>query len=877
MKKIGLNELREMFLSFYESKDHYRRQSYSLIPDGDKSLLIINSGMAPLKAYFSGSETPPSKRMTTSQKCIRTGDIENVGYTDRHGTFFEMLGSFSFGDYFKKESLVWGWEFITQVLKMPEDKIWATVYEEDMEAKEIWEKEIGLPSERIVALGKEHNFWEIGTGPCGPCSEIYFDRGAERGCGQADCKPGCDCDRYIEFWNHVFTQYNKDDQGNYSDLTYKNIDTGMGLERIAVVMQDVNSIFDVDTIKVILDAICHKAKVTYGKSKNKQDISLRIITDHLRSVCFMIGDGILPSNEGRGYVLRRLLRRAARHGRLLGIEGTFLAQLSETLVKASGAAYPELVEKKDYLEKIILLEEAKFADTIDQGEAMINEAIKEMKKEGLSVLPGEKAFKLYDTYGFPLELTQEILEESGLTTDIDEFKSHMEKQRKQARAARRPGEEDGWSDSGLDFELEIPTKFVGYHTLDHTGKVLQIFKDGQATTSLNEGETGRLICDETPFYAEGGGQTTDTGIMYNDGCSLEVLEVSRLKSAFVHKILCLKGQVSVNDNLTCLVNGPRRFATARNHTATHLLHKALREVLGDHVQQAGSQVSPVGLRFDFNHYQALTDEELKKIEDYVNDAIDFFPEVNIREIPMKQATEEGITALFGEKYGEWVRVVSVDNYSQELCGGTHVKNAGEIGSFMITSEAGIASGVRRIEALTGRGVLQAAKDKQAILEDAALILKVSPQGISNKIHAVTEEVKSLKKEVEDYKKANLGDSMEQIIGDSQIINGTRLVVQSFKDYSIQDLREISDKIKDGHKETVMVLATTNEDKVTFMVAITDDLLDKGYHAGKMIKEIAGAAGGSGGGKADMAQAGAKDPSKIPGAFKVAQELMEAII
>ena len=876
MEKTGLNELREMFLSFYQSKDHYRRQSYSLIPEGDKSLLIINSGMAPLKPYFAGVETPPSKRMTTSQKCIRTGDIENVGYTDRHGTFFEMLGSFSFGDYFKKESIVWGWEFITQVLKMPVDKIWATVYEEDTEAKEIWENEIGLPSERIVPLGKEHNFWEIGTGPCGPCSEIYFDRGAERGCGQADCKPGCDCDRYIEFWNHVFTQYNKDDQGNYTDLTYKNIDTGMGLERIAVVMQDVDSIFDVDTIKIILDGICQRANVVYGHGKNKQDISLRIITDHLRSVTFMIADGILPSNEGRGYVLRRLLRRAARHGRLLGIQGTFLAELSADVVKVSGDAYPELIEKGDYVKKIIALEEEKFADTIDQGEALINDAIKEMKKEGTKVLSGGKAFKLYDTYGFPLELTQEILEESGLTTNIDEFTMHMEKQRKQARNARKSGEEEGWSDSGLDFELAIPTGFVGYDSLDNKGKVLHIFKDNQETDSLNEGETGRIICDETPFYPEGGGQSTDTGIMYNDGCSLEVLEAYKLKGAIIHKVICHKGEVKLNDNLTCLVNAPRRFATARNHTATHLLHKALREVLGDHVQQAGSHVSAEGLRFDFNHFQGLTPEELQRVEEYVNDAIDFFPEVKVREIPMKQATEEGITALFGEKYGEWVRVVSVENYSQELCGGTHVKNAGEIGSFMIVSESGIASGVRRIEAVTGRGVLSAAKEKETILENASLILKVSSQGIPHKLHSVMDEIKSLKKEVESHKKAELGDSMEQIIGDSKIINGTRLVIQSFKDYSIQDLREISDEIKANHKETVMVLATTNEDKVTFMVSITDDLLDKGYHAGKMIKEIANAAGGSGGGKADMAQAGAKDPSKIQDAFKVAEKIMESI-
>jgi alanyl-tRNA synthetase len=649
----------------------------------------------------------------------------------------------------------------------------------------------------------------------------------------------------------------------------------MGLERIAVVMQDVNSIFDVDTIKIILDAICKKANVVYGHGKNKQDISLRIITDHLRSLCFMIADGILPSNEGRGYVLRRLLRRAARHGRLLGIQGTFLSELSEIVVKVSGDAYPELVEKRDYIKKIIDIEEDKFASTIDQGEAMINDAIKDMKKEGKTVLSGEAAFKLYDTYGFPLELTQEILEESGLKTDIDEFKSHMDKQRKQARAARKSGEDKGWSDSGIDIELDCPTQFVGYDSLDNIGKVLHIFKDNLETGELQQGDTGRIICDETPFYAEGGGQSTDTGIMYNDGCSLEVLEVTKIKGAIVHKVACLKGQVKLNDHLTCLVSLPRRFATARNHTATHLLHKALREVLGDHVQQAGSQVTADGLRFDFNHYQGLTPEELQKVEGYVNNAIDLFPKVSIKEITMKQATEEGITALFGEKYGEWVRVVSVENFSQELCGGTHVKNVGEIGSFMIQSEAGVASGVRRIEAVTGRGVLKAAKASEAVIENAAAILKVTPNAITQKIQTVTEEIKSLKKEAEEHKKASLGNSMDQIIQDSKLFNGVRLITQSFEDYTIQDLRGVSDDIKASQKETVMVLATTSEDKVTFMVAVTDDLLDKGYHAGKMIKEIATAAGGSGGGKADMAQAGAKDPSKITEAFKVAEKLVES--
>lgn len=875
MKKIGLNQLREMFLSFYESKGHYRRQSFSLIPDGDKSLLIINSGMAPLKPFFAGLETPPSPRMTTCQKCIRTGDIENVGYTDRHGTFFEMLGSFSFGDYFKKESLIWGWEFITQVLEMPEDKIWASVYEKDQEAYDIWVNDIGLPKERIVALGKDDNFWEIGTGPCGPCSEIYFDRGEEYGCGREGCKPGCDCDRYIEFWNHVFTQYNRDDAGNYSDLAHKNIDTGMGLERIACVMQDVDSIFAVDTIKFVLDAICEKSGIPYTQGKSKEDVSTRIITDHLRSITFMIADGILPGNEGRGYVLRRLLRRAARHGRNLGIQGPFLSDLSRYVVQVSGEAYPELRVKKDYIHKIISVEEDKFASTIGQGEEIILEYIQSMEKEGIQVLSGERAFKLYDTYGFPLELTQEILEESGYQADVDGFQEHMENQRQQARAARKSDEDEGWSEMELTFTLEHPTIFVGYDTLENRGRVLYTFRENATVPSLKEGETGKIILDQTPFYAEGGGQSTDLGVMYCDGCSLEVLKVTRSKEAFLHEVIVRKGEVKPGDMVQCLVAAPRRYATARNHTATHLLHNALREVLGDHVQQAGSSVTPEGLRFDFHHFQALTTDEIQKVEEYVNERISFFPDVTTREVPMEQAQQEGVIALFGEKYGDWVRVVSVGDYSKELCGGTHVKNGGQIGAFQILSESGVASGVRRMEAVTGMGVLKVAKEMESTIQKTAETLKTSPHVLLQKAQNISEELKLLKKEVEEFKKSSMGSSLEQWMEAAKEINGVRLVTHSFKDYTIQDLRALSDEIKQKYSNLILVFATVNEDKVTFMVSITDDLLEKGYHAGQMIKRIAEAAGGGGGGKADMAQAGGKDPNKIPEAFQVAEEIIQA--
>lgn len=876
MEKIGLNELREMFLSFYEAKGHYRRKSYSLIPESDKSLLIINSGMAPLKPYFAGLETPPSKRMTTCQKCIRTGDIDNVGYTDRHGTFFEMMGSFSFGDYFKKESLEWGWEFVIDYLKMPEDKLWASVYEEDDEAYDIWKNIIGLPEERIVKLGKEDNFWEIGTGPCGPCSEIYYDRGEEHGCGRENCKPGCDCDRYLEFWNHVFTQFNKDDEGNYTELQHKNIDTGMGLERIALIMQDVDSIYAVDTLQSIIDEICRVSGKKYTKGKSKEDVSIRIITDHLRSISFMIADGILPGNEGRGYVLRRLLRRAIRHGHILGIDGMFLADLSKHVISVSADAYPELKEKADYMHKMITAEEEKFSLTIKQGEEIIKDYIAEMEREGNKILSGEKVFKLYDTYGFPLELTQEILKEHGYKTDVEDFNRHMNQQKQQAREARKGDDEEAWKDKDLKLNIDTASIFTGYNNLEDEGIVLEIYKENLPVDSLKTEEVGRILLDRTPFYAEGGGQSYDIGVIYCDNCSLEVLEVKRQDNGILHKVIVRKGILNKKDKVKSLVAGPRRNSTAQNHTATHLLHKALREVLGDHVEQAGSSVDPKGLRFDFSHFQAMTAEEIERVEAIVNAQISLFPEVKTEEMPIDEALNEGVMALFDEKYEDIVRVVSVGNFSKELCGGTHVKNAGQIGAFKIVSEAGVASGVRRIEAVTGLGVLNALKDAEKLVNETSLKLKVKPEYLLQRAEGLTKEFKALKQEILSLKKDNLEGNLQSFLDSAKTIGKARFISHIFENSSIKELREVSDQLKAGNNDLVMVLAAPEETKLSLIVSVSDGLLDQGYHAGRLIKEIAPIIGGSGGGKADMAQAGGKDSSKLQEAFNKAEELLTKI-
>lgn len=872
MEKLGLNKIRELFLSFYESKGHYRRQSFPLIPEKDKSLLLINSGMAPLKPYFSGLETPPSKRMTTCQKCIRTGDIENVGHTSRHGTFFEMLGSFSFGDYFKEQSLTWGWEFITQVLKMPTDKLWATVYENDDQAYDIWKDIIGMPEERIVRLGKDDNFWEIGTGPCGPCSEIYFDRGEKYGCGDPDCKPGCDCDRYVEFWNHVFTQFSKDDEGNYTDLAHPNIDTGMGIERLACIMQGVDSIFDVDTIQYILKEVVRVSGVEYKDGEAETDVSIRIITDHLRSMTFMIGDGITPGNEGREYVLRRLIRRAARHGRILGIEGSFLSKLCGKVIDVSAGAYPELEKRRVMIQKVVSAEEDRFAATIDQGMKIINGYIDELKKDGNKVLDGRKAFKLHDTYGFPIDLTREILEESGYTVDIEGFETAMAEQKDRSHV-EQDMEGAGWDEASVDFMTDEETVFTGYDTIVDHSIVKSILCDNKPVSSVKEGDSCVIVLDRTPFYAESGGQASDTGYIYNDNCKVEITDVKKVNKVFTHKATILSGELRTGDTVEAMPLAVARNRTSANHTATHMLQKALQEVLGDHVKQSGSSVTKDGLRFDFNHFQAMTADEIKRVEDTVNDKISHFIDVTTDVMSAEEAFETGAMALFGEKYGDTVRVVSIGDYSKELCGGTHVKNSGQIGAFKILSESGVASGVRRIEAVTGLGILEKYNEDEAIINDTAAAVKSKRDMLAEKSAALMDEVKALKKEIEELKKAEMNKGLENLIDEAREINGRRLITKQFDDYNINDLRALSDTIKAENKNVAMVFAAVSGGRVTFLVSLTDDLVQDGLHAGKMIKEIAAAAGGGGGGKADMAQAGAKDPGRVQDAFDKAAELL----
>lgn len=871
MKKLGLNEIREKFKNFYIEKGHYPAPSASLIPKNDKSLLIINSGMAPLKAYFLGQENPPAKRMTTCQKCIRTGDIENVGLTSRHGTFFEMLGNFSFGDYFKKESLAWGWEFLTKVMEMPSDRLWATIYKEDDDAYEIW-KSLGMKEDHIVRLGKEDNFWEIGLGPCGPDSEIFFDRGEEYKCDNSDCKPGCDCDRFIEVWNHVFSQFSKEEDGSYSNLEHPNIDTGMGLERMACLMQGVDSIFDIDTIRYILDGVSEASGIKYNEGNQKADVSMRIITDHLRSMVFMIADTITPSNEGRGYVLRRLIRRAARHGRMLGISEGFLSGMSERVIKVSGDAYPELVEKQEYIKKIISAEEKQFMATLSQGESIIEEYIEELKNEGKDILDGEKAFKLYDTYGFPLELTEEILQENGITTDTEGFASAMKKQKETARKGRKDTQDTGWSDESID--LNIPeTDFEGYDKASTKSKVLAIVSDGKSIEESSAGNTLAMFLDKTPFYAEGGGQVSDNGFMFNDSAKVFVESVSKSKGLYKHIVKVEEGTISVGDTLTSEINVIKRNNTARNHTATHLLQAALRKVLGGHIQQAGSLVNERELRFDFNHFEAMSKNQVEEVQELVNEEINKFTDVLTCETSIDEAKKMGAMALFGEKYGENVRVVSCGDFSIELCGGTHISNTGQIGCFKIISESGVASGVRRIIAITGAAVLEDNLKKDETISEVAELLKVKSNQLVSKIKSTVDENKTLKKELEDLKKANIGSEIDDIIKSAETIGEIKLITKEFSDYNINDLRDISDEVKSKLSSVVMVLATTVGEKVTLLVSISDDLLDKGYHAGKTIKELAKYIGGGGGGKADMAQAGGKNPEGVSKAFEVAKELL----
>ena len=880
MKKYGVNELRKMYLEFFESKDHLSMNSFSLVPHNDNSLLLINAGMAPLKPYFTGQEIPPRKRVTTCQKCIRTGDIENVGKTARHLTFFEMLGNFSFGDYFKHEAIAWSWEFLTEVLGMDPERLYPSIYGEDDEAFDIWTKEIGVPAEKITRFYRDENgdcdnFWEHGAGPCGPCSEIYYDRGEKYGCGDPNCKVGCECDRFMEVWNNVFTQFNGDGHGNYEELENKNIDTGMGLERLAVVVQDVDSVFDIDTMKAIRDRICEIAKKTY-QTDAMDDVSIRLITDHIRSATFMISDGIMPSNEGRGYVLRRIIRRAARHGRLLGIEGRFLANLSETVIAESKDGYPELEEKREFILKVLTQEEEKFNKTIDQGLSILDEMQKEMTEAGTKVLSGENAFKLYDTYGFPMDLTQEILEEKGFTIDEDGFKKCMDEQREKARSARKETNYMGADATVYDeIDVNITTEFVGYDRLTHESKVTVLTSETELVEALSDGEVGTIIVEQTPFYATMGGQCADHGVIETAEGSFQVEDTINLRGGRVgHVGKMVSGMIKVGDTVTLKVEEKRRSLTMRNHSATHLLQKALREVLGSHVEQHGSYVDADRLRFDFSHFAPMTEEEIAKVEAMVNEKIAQSLPVVTKIMTLDEAKKSGAMALFGEKYGDTVRVVSMGDFSTELCGGTHVANTSSISAFKIVSESGVAAGVRRIEALTSEGVFGYYDRIEAMLEEASKVVKTNPQGLVEKLEHLMAEMKSLQSENESLKskaaKEALGDVMDQV----EEIKGVKLLAVRADGVDMNGLRDLGDQLKDKLGEGVIVLASENDGKVNLVTMATDAAMKSGAHAGNLIKAIAGKVGGGGGGRPNMAQAGGKNPAGIADALAEAKAVLE---
>ncbi len=881
MQYMGVNEIREKYLSFFETKQHLRLASASLVPQNDKSLLLINSGMAPLKPFFTGQQVPPRKRVTTCQKCIRTGDIENVGKTARHGTFFEMLGNFSFGDYFKNEAIEWAWEFFTKVIKLPEDKLYVSIYQDDDEAFDIWHKKIGLSEDRIFRMGKEDNFWEHGVGPCGPCSEIYYDKGPEYGCGKPDCTVGCDCDRYMEVWNLVFTQFCKEDDGSYSNLDHPNIDTGMGLERLATVMQGVNSIFDVDTVKAIRDKVCEISGKEYGK-EHKYDVSIRVITDHVRSVTFMTSDGVMFSNEGRGYVLRRLLRRAVRHGKLLGIDRKFITEVADVVIENSGDAYPELKEKREYIEKMLSVEESRFHETLDTGMAMLAQKIDEIKaSKGENVLEGADSFKLYDTYGFPLDLMQEILGEEGITVDEDAFRAEMEKQRTRAREARETDTYMGAEETVFhQLPAEMSTEFVGYDNNEFNGKVLALVSGNAVVDTASEGNDVAVIVDKTPFYAEMGGQVGDTGVIESDGCKIEITDCTKFGgNKFIHTGKVISGEIKVGDTVTLKIDTARRKAIARNHTATHLLQAALREVLGSHIEQAGSYVSDTRLRFDFTHFESIDKETLVKVERIVNDKIFDALDVVVKEMPIEEAKKSGATALFGEKYGDTVRVVNIGGYSVEFCGGTHLHNSSEAGVFKIISESGVAAGVRRIEATTGENVLHLIEEREYMLSSIGTMLKAAQGNIVQRISAVLEENKQLAKEVEALKAKMSGGAADEIINNKVDINGVAFVAGDVKGLEMNDLRTMGDKLKDklSGEAAVIVLASGEGSKVSFVVMCTDDAVKKGAKAGDIVKAAATVCGGGGGGRPNMAQAGGKDASKIKEALEAAKAVVEGAV
>ncbi len=877
MKKYGVNELREMYLSYFEKQEHLRMKSFSLVPQNDNSLLLINAGMAPLKPYFTGQEIPPRRRVTTCQKCIRTGDIENVGKTARHGTFFEMLGNFSFGDYFKHEAIKWSWEFLTDVVGLDPERLYPSIYQDDDEAFEIWNKEIGIAPERIFRFGKADNFWEHGAGPCGPCSEIYYDRGERFGCGKPDCTVGCDCDRYMEVWNNVFTQFENDGKGNYETLKQKNIDTGMGLERLAVVVQDVDSIFDVDTIKAIRDKICELAGVTYG-AKYEADVSIRVITDHIRSVTFMASDGIMPSNEGRGYVMRRLLRRAARHGRLLGIKGAFLHDVAATVIENSRDAYPELEDKKAHIFAVLGKEEENFNKTIDQGLGILADYKKEMSAAGEKQLSGEKAFKLYDTYGFPLDLTREILAEEGITVDEEGFTACMEEQRIKARTARKVSNYMG-ADATVYEQLDaaMTSSFDGYDKLVSEDTILALTatsEDGSTklADSLSEGEMGSVIVAKTPFYGTMGGQTGDSGVIKTDNGTFIVQDTIHVAgSKIAHIGYVESGSVSVNETATLSVDAARRAKICNNHSATHLLQKALKTVLGDHVEQAGSLVEDGRLRFDFTHNQAMTAEEIAKVEEIVNKEIAKDLAVETRIMGIEDAKKTGAMALFGEKYGDEVRVVSMGDFSIELCGGTHVAHTGLIGTFKIQSEQGISAGVRRIEALTGEGAFAYYKDVEAKLLAAAAAAKTEPERLVERIEGLLEEVKKLNQENQKLKAEAAKSAASDVMGNVVTAGDLSILPVALTDVDMNELRNLGDEFKAKLGKSVVILASNVSGKVNLLVMASDDAVAAGIHAGNIVKKIAPMVGGGGGGRPNMAQAGGKDASGIDAALAAGVE------
>ena len=875
MQYRGLNELREMYLKFFETKGHLRLPSFSLIPQNDPSLLLINSGMAPMKPYFTGEQEPPRHRVTTCQKCIRTGDIENVGKTARHGTFFEMLGNFSFGDYFKKEAIAWSWEFLTSPdwVGIDPDRLYPSIYVDDDEAFEIWNKDIGIPAERIFRFGKEDNFWEHGSGPCGPCSEIYYDRGPEYGCGKPGCTVGCDCDRYMEVWNNVFSQFDNDGHGNYTELKQKNIDTGMGLERLACVVQGVGSLFDVDTVRNITNKVSEIAGKHYGDSE-KTDISLRVITDHIRSTVMMICDGVIPSNEGRGYVLRRLLRRAARHGKLLGIDRPFLSEVATTVIQESGGAYPELVEKQKYIHKVIENEEASFNKTIDSGLSILNERI--AAADGKE-LPAADAFQLYDTYGFPIDLTLEILEEQGMTTNREEFDRLMNEQRERAREDRKKMGDLGWQSEDLGLDKSIKTRFDGYETLGEGAKVLAIVNEGEPSGAAAQGEKITVVLDHTPFYAEMGGQIGDHGVLVGKNGVVTVSDVQKTKDGkYMHIGVVTEGEISVEDEVEAKVDAEYRQAICRAHTSTHLLQKALRKVLGDHVEQAGSYTANDHIRFDFTHFAALTSEELAQVENLVNEAILAGSPVITEEMSIDEAKKKGAMALFGEKYGAVVRVVQAGD-SVELCGGTHLDNTAKAGMFKIISEASVAAGVRRIEAITGKAVLDFINERQHILNETAAALKTSPNELAAKVEQTMADLRTMSKKVEKLNGKIASMQMVDLFNVSRDVKGVNVVATKLEDATADVLRTMGDGIKEKAPNMVAVLSSVNGEKVNLLCVCGPEAVKKGAHAGKIIKEVAKIVGGGGGGRPDSATAGGKNPAKLEEALESVNNIVDALL